>query len=94
MAPRKRVAPSYSAGFLKARVHAIDESDGNERSMEGVDTRIRCSNISVYQAAGAGVVAIWLLNESTADAIEIMATVTEIDKIMTRDNLKEVQADG
>lgn len=90
----KRTAPSYNAGFLKARVRATDESDGSERITEGLDIRIRCADISMYQASAAGVVAIWFRGESTEDAVEVIATVAEVDKIMARANLKEVQSDG
>ena len=73
---------------------ATDTSDGTERLVDGVEVRIRCSDIGMYQATGPGEVAIWFRGESNSEAIEIMATVAEVDKIMARDNLKEVIGNG
>lgn len=84
----KKIDLTYANGFVRGRVATADDSSGEERTVAGVDFRLRVSEIIGYHAGIPGVVVIWV--KDSKDQVELVGSMAAMDKIMARVDLKDV----
>lgn len=79
---------SYANGWLHGQEVTEDDTDGERKLVAGLSTRVRLSMIYSYQVVEPGILAIFVVG--VKENLFMIGSLKEMDKIMGRTNLKEV----
>lgn len=92
MAPKAdKVDLTFAVGWVRGRLAAIDETTGESDIVAGVHFRVRVEDIRLYSAGPAGVVVLWIAHME--EPMEVIGSVSTLDKIMERAHLRSVPSE-
>lgn len=85
----KKIDVTFAAGWLQGQEVTEDDSEGERNLIAGLKTRIRLSSIYAYQTVEPGILALFVTG--VKDNLFMVGSLEALDKIMSRNNLKEVE---
>ncbi len=82
----------YSAGWIRGRMAADDESSGMLELQAGRDFAVLADEVIMYYASEPGTIMVWL--RGNHHGVQTMGSLSEMNSIMDRHNgLREVYKD-